>query len=210
MASGETPVLGAVVVTGEGSAAGVPDLCVVQAAVVARGEDAAEAMLRLGDEVGRALAALDAAGVPRAKVRTTDLALGERIDRTTGLPTGHEATYDLEVVVEPLDRMSEVLTALVQSVGDPVEVRRVRLSTTDPEPLRRQARRLAMEDARSRAEQLAEAAGRRIGAVRRIEEAGTSPGRMLVRAAPVAAGLPLEPGQLTLSCQVIVTYELEG
>jgi uncharacterized protein YggE len=72
-----------------------------------------------------------------------------------------------------------------------------------------QARQLAVQDARSRAETMAAAAGLRLGAVLEISEAGVdSPAPMMRMGAVQDMAVPLAGGEVTLSAQVRMVFEL--
>jgi len=130
--------------------------------------------------------------------------------------TARVASYQLEITVRQLDKLGEHIADLVSVAGDSLQISTLQLTIADPEPLKRDARLQAMTDARDKATQLAAFAGGRLGRIVLINEgspgAGT-PYRGFARAsaassAPVIPHLQIEPGSLTVSCRVDVTYEL--
>ena len=80
-------------------------------------------------------------------------------------------------------------------------------------PARLEACRLAVEDARRRADAYAGALGVELGAVVAMAEAGiggTVEGRMLLaKGGELDAGLPVEPGDIDVGASVDVVYRLE-
>jgi uncharacterized protein YggE len=90
----------------------------------------------------------------------------------------------------------------------------VRFDVKDREKLERDALRLAVEDARGRAEAVAAAAGRGIAGVRRIDAlpiGGPTPMPRLTMAREnaVADAPPIAPGQIEIRAQVTLTSVLK-
>jgi uncharacterized protein YggE len=83
-------------------------------------------------------------------------------------------------------------------------------SRSDADALYRQALEKAVDDARERASILARAAGRQLGRVTAISEAGTSPMPVFANAeAARDASTPIESGPQETTASVTVTYELD-
>jgi uncharacterized protein YggE len=90
----------------------------------------------------------------------------------------------------------------------------ISFSVENPEALLDQARKAAMENARTRATQLAEASGAAVGDVLVISEniaAQPIPMPIMARAEDVAMAqaAPVQPGEQTLSVDVQVTFGLK-
>ena len=118
----------------------------------------------------------------------------------------------LESIVRQLYKLGEQLAGLVSVSGVSLQIRGLQLTISDPEPLKREARRHAMNDARNKATQLAESAGGNLGRIVSIDE-GSSPTGIpywgfATRAAATIPQVQVEPGSLTVTCRVAVAYEL--
>jgi uncharacterized protein YggE len=124
-------------------------------------------------------------------------------------------SYVISVRTSSIEEGSRVLEAVGGVGGDSLQVRGFHLFVSDPEPLRVVARRRAVEDALSRARQIADAAGVQMGGVLSIEEVsgfprGGSGLRPLSGGAMLAAGgaPPVEPGSLSVDVSVTLTVEI--
>ena len=130
--------------------------------------------------------------------------------------TGFRVNNQLTVKVRDLDRLSDVLDDAIAAGGDAMRVNNVSFTVDEPEQYMAQAREQAMNDARARAEQLAELAGVTLGRARSISES-TVATPFFERGGPVAFAAvaqaapptPISPGETEVSLMVFVVYELE-
>lgn len=203
---------GAIVVPGTGRVSVVPDLADLRLGVtVARPKvDAARAeAARTMDAI---LAAVDAAGVVRRDVRTTQLSIQPRYDYRDGRPptlTGYELANVVEVTIRDLAKLGDVVDASLAAGATSMDGLTFRVD--DPEPIEREARQLAMADARARAEVLAAAGGLQIDGISEIVEGGVArpptpfpkAERMMLAA---DAATPVEAGVLEVVVNVTVTF----
>jgi uncharacterized protein YggE len=201
-----------IIASGTGRVALAPDLAELRLGVaVSRPsvEAARSEAARLMDAI---LAAVDAAGVERRDVRTALLSVQPRYDYRDGKAptlTGYELSNVIEVTVRDLARLGDVVDGTLGAGATSMDSLAFRIA--DPGDAEREARMMAMAQARSRADVLAEAAGLTIDGVREVVEGplGQPPGprakaeRMLM-AADVAT--PVEAGSLEVSVAVTVTY----
>lgn len=113
-----------------------------------------------------------------------------------------------QATVRDLDRLGEVLQAATEHGAN--EVWGISFDIDEPEPLRKKARQLAMQDARAKAEALAALAGVTLGRPVSIRETGSEMPRPVARRAVSleAAGVPVERGALTVTERVEVVYEI--
>jgi uncharacterized protein YggE len=117
----------------------------------------------------------------------------------------------LTVTVRDFNKIGPVFDAALKAGAN--NVWGLAFDLDDPKPLRAQARAKAVADARQRAEELARASGTVLGAVRTVEEieAGGPIAYGMARVATAEAqGVPIESGQVSMTVQVRVLYELAG
>ena len=198
-------------VVGEGTATGVPDRCIIHAALNVMAETVADAVSRVGVLASQASASLKSAGLDPADLRTTNLNVQDFFDQGKQKVTARVASYQLEITIRQLDKLGEHLAGLVSVAGDSLQIRGLQLAIGDPEPLKREARLQAMNDARNKATQLAESAGGKLGQIVSIDEGSPQTGIPYRAFALSAAAIPnvqIEPGSLTVTCRVTVAYEL--
>ena len=198
-------------VTGSGSAGAVPDVVVVDARVQSEAPDVATA---LRDAAGRVAGALQAAadhGVTERDRRTRGMGVSPRWDREGQAVVGYTAHHAVRLVVRDRDRVGDLLGAMAGAAGDAFALDAVTLEVADPAPLLVRAREAAFEDARARAEQFADLAGRPLGPVLRVTEGGgfepPSP-RFAKMAMDSSGGMPVEAGESTVTASVTVRFGL--
>jgi len=126
---------------------------------------------------------------------------------------GYRVENAVEVTARQINKLGPLLDALVQ--GGANQIRGIGFRVEKGEALLESARRLAMEDARRRAQTLAESAGVEVGMPLRIEEQGGGiPPIPRPFAATMARGaapaMPVAPGELDLSVTVSVLFELKA
>jgi uncharacterized protein YggE len=202
-----------IVASGTGRVALAPDLADLRLGVaVSRPTvDAARAeAARLMDAI---LGAVEAADVARRDVRTALLSVQPRYDYRDGKAptlTGYELSNVVEVTVRDLARLGDVVDGTLGAGATSMDSLSFRIA--DPSEAEREARTMAMAQARSRADVLAQAAGLTITGVAEVVEgaAGQPPGprpkaeRMLMAAADVST--PVEAGSLEIAVGVTVTF----
>ena len=128
------------------------------------------------------------------------------------LITGFEIVNQLRVTVRETDQLGELLDAAVNAGAN--SIYGVTFYVDDQTEAASEARAEAVEDARTKAEELAAAAGMTLGPVVAISE-GTSPLVSpvydMARGGGMGAGqaaVPVEPGSTTVAVDVTMTFEL--
>jgi uncharacterized protein YggE len=154
------------------------------------------------------VAALKRAGVAAKDIRTTDFSVNfERPAEQPPQPGQYRVRNVVEVTIRDRDRVGDVLDGALSAGAS--DVFGISFSIDDPRPLRAKAREAAVADARARAQELARASGVELGALLSLSEEGSSPPRpVAMRAMSLAAGPPIESGELTVSAQVQAVYEI--
>lgn len=206
-----------VTVTGFGLAYGSPDIAQIGLAVESSNEDVMVAMESTNQRMNAVLQALQAAGVAAEDIRTTNFSIYQ--DYPYGFPEGQggerpAATYrvsnNINVTVRDTNQVADLLAVAVSSGANIVNF--VQFDIANRGELESEARLLAVEDARDRADQLAAALGFSVGQAVRINETtdfygpvglGGGGGDVMAASAP-----PISQGQLSVSMSVQITFEL--
>ncbi|MFN3855962.1 MAG: SIMPL domain-containing protein [Phreatobacter sp.] len=210
----ERPAVRSVTMQGEGEASAAPDHALVAGGTQSQARTAREAMDANARAMRQVQEALKQAGIAERDVVSSGLSLRPQLDDGTagGRPrvTGYAAGHRLQVRVRDLAQLGEVLDRMVQAGANQIDG--ITLAVTDWSKKVDEARIAAVADARRKAEQLARAAGARLGKVLTIEEHGGAPPPMLQRSgAPMAASaspVPIATGDQTFRLSVTVTWEL--
>jgi uncharacterized protein YggE len=161
---------GGLVVTGIGRVEVRPDVLVATLGVSTEAQTAPGTLDAVSRRARAMLQAMTAHGVPEHDIRTTSLQVRpQRGDQ--GQLIGFVGTEMFRVRIKDLATAGDVVAAAVQAGGDAARVQGMSLDVSDPEGAAQDARRRAVEDALTRAEELAETAGVELGSPVSIQEA---------------------------------------
>lgn len=195
-----------ITVSGLGTVEAVPDEARFSFAVTTRGPTAKAASTANAALMQKVIAALRAAGVPEADIRTEQVTVYGRESFEDGEPQGHQAQNSVSVKL-PTAGAGKVVDAAVAAGA--TDVSGPMFDRSDREVLYRQALGKAVEAARVKADAIGEAANVSVGDVTRVVEGGTSdePVMYEAMAAPkAAADTPVEPGTEEIQATVTVTF----
>lgn len=151
-------------------------------------------------------------GVAAADIQTSNysVSVNQSYD-ASGIPgeiTGYSVSNHVSVTVRDLANLGSVLDGAVGQGAN--SIWGVSFYVADPAEASKEARELAVADAIERANQIASAAGLRVGAIVSISEP-SSPYTVdsYARGGGQAAGVPIEVGTTTISASVTITFALE-
>lgn len=206
---------GTIVVSGTGRVAVEPDVADLRLGVSVARPTVADARAEAARIMTSILAAVAAAGVAERDVRTTTLSVQPRYDYRDNKPptlTGYDLSNVVEVTIRDLTRIGDVVDGTLGAGATSMDSLSFRLA--DPRPPEREARMAAMEEARSRADVLAEAAGLRITGVDHVVEGAAweapiprhKAERMMLAAADT--GTPVQAGSQEVAISVTVTFRV--
>jgi len=160
------------VVSGTGAATGVPDQLRFAVTVHHNAADVTAAIDATSADVRKVVHALTAHGVDEQDIRTANVSVQPNYRYSGGqeLITGYAASARVSVTVRDLKIAGTVISATATAAGNAVRIGGITMSVADPSMLEKQARESAIADARTKAEQFAAAAGRKLGEVVVVEE----------------------------------------
>ena len=211
------PPVRSVSVTGAGSANLVPDIAYIYVGVHTEKQSAADAVDENNAQTEKMINALRDFGIDAKDIRTTNFSIWpqERYDQFTGTPTG-EKTYMVDntvyVTVRDLDKLGELLDTVIAAGANTVNS--IQFDVADKSEALTKARAEAVKNAEEQAKELTDAAGVKLGDVLSIGFYDSSPypvfdGKGGGGAVAEAAAVPIQPGQLTFTVNVNVTYEIK-
>src|SRR5262245_17244984 len=193
-----------ITVTGNGTVATVPDSATFSFTVDTRGKTASAALAQNSDETDKVIAAVKAAGVPAANIQTSQVALSPQTSQDGTTVVGYVATNTITVKTG-ISGAGKLVDAAVNAGANGVSG--PMLSRSDELALYRDALKKAVEDAKLKAQALADAAGLSLGEVQTVAEGTSSaPPVALVGKAADAVSTPIEPGSQDIPATVTVTY----
>jgi len=168
---------------------------------------------RFNDLLGR----LKALGIDEKDLKTTSYGIQPKYNWTNNAQVfmGYTVSQDLEIKIRDLSKAGDVLQA-AGSIGAN-RVGNLEFSVEFPDKYVDQARALAVEKAKTKAQTMASQAGFKLGKVVNYSEGGYNPtpypmyyDKMMLGAAPSAAPAPtIQPGTQDISSSVTLTYEIE-
>ena len=159
--------------------------------------------------------ALKANGVDEKDIQTVRFSVQPRYDSPNRVRvlSGYNLSNVVSITVREIDKASAAIDAAVAAGGDSVVVQGISFAIDDPTDLREEARRAAVEDAKERASQLADAAGVKLGRPISIVESGFTPfpqlgigGELFARA---DTATPIQAGELDIVVSVNILYAIE-
>ncbi|WP_448605562.1 SIMPL domain-containing protein [Thermoflexus hugenholtzii] len=201
-------------VNGMGTVRARPDQAVVTLGVETSGETLASALAENNRRAAAVLDALKAYGVAENDIQTASfqIQIEEPRDPQTGRPIGprvYRVVHVYTAIFRDLEAVGAGVDAAVTAGANRVEG--IAFQIGSPDRLAMEARRLAAEDAKARAQTLAAALGAQLGAVRMVRETSFTrpiPVPMFRMAAAEAAAVPVAAGELEIAIEVEVTWEL--
>jgi uncharacterized protein YggE len=203
-----------IVTSGEAIVRRAPDQAFVTLAVETRARAPRDAQRQNAEAMTAVQQRIAAAGVDKDAVRTIGYSIQQEFDYPNGkrVPREYVARNGLEIRLDAVERTGEILDAVVQAGA--TTVAGVRFDIKDRSGAEREALRLAVVDARARAEALAAGAGRTIDRVLRIDDSrqGPAPMMMEMRAKSMAADAPptaIEAGEVEVRAQVVLTVAIK-
>ncbi|MBP7002605.1 SIMPL domain-containing protein [Amaricoccus sp.] len=210
-APGTAPEPRRLTVSGEAEVQAAPDRAAFTAGVQTEALSAADALGATAKAMQAVFAALEAQGVAAADMQTSQLSVDPLWDSP---PDGRQPRvrgYAAANMVTVRVRDVAKLGALIDAVGAAGANRIFGISfdVEDPKASLDDARRRAVEDARSRAELLATAAGVTLGPVISIREGGGGGPVPMFARAEAMGDMPVAAGTVSLSASVEIVYGIE-
>lgn len=209
------PAMSRLTVNGTGETRVAPDMASIQMGVTTQAASAAEAMRLNSTQQAAVIEALTGAGIEQGDIQTSGLNLNPVMDYGEGRAptvTGYQASNMVTVRVRDVPRLGEVLDTIVSAGAN--EINGITFLRDDNTAAEDDARRAAVEDARHKAEVLAEAAGLTLGPVLVLRDSvvaeGPRPMMMEARAAADSAAVPIAPGEIATTATVEMQFALTG
>ncbi|MDY0039099.1 MAG: SIMPL domain-containing protein [Desulforhabdus sp.] len=212
----ETASAPALTVTGYGEAFVAPDQAIIRLGVISQAKEASAAQQQSNRVASSALDKFKRMNIPVEKITTAGLTLSPVFSRQSPKGpeealqpsiVGYRARNMLQVVIDDIGKVGEVIDAGVNAGANQMEG--VSFELKEDGKYKDQALRLAVQDARRKADAIAAALGVEIEAVHEILEGGVNvirPQMQMARAFAAEAGAPVEPGQVKVDATVTIRF----
>jgi uncharacterized protein YggE len=209
------PATRTISVNGTGLAYLTPDMAYVNIGVHTEGKSAAAVVDDNNTQTQKVIAALKAFKIDDKDFKTINFSIyPQQVYDSQGKPTG-EITYTVDntvyVTVRDLKTLGDLLDAVVKAGAN--SINGIQFDVADKSKAYSDARKAAVANAQATAQELAAAAGVTLGAVQTISTYSNAPtpvydGGVIMKAVEAAA-VPVSPGQMTITVDVSVVYEIQ-
>ena len=207
-------------VSAEGQAHRAPDVAVFSAGVTTQGQTASAALAANSRAMVAVIAELKKAGVAPRDIQTSNLSVSPVYEEQTAQPAirprrpvgptiiGYQVSNQVNVRQRKLDAYGATIDALVSAGAN--QINGPSFTVDQPAAALDEARLEAMKNARARADLYARAAGMRVLRIVSIAEGGGGYQQPMVfaRAKMMDTSAPVEAGEVNLSANVTVQFEL--
>lgn len=205
-----------IVVTGHGEVKVSPDRATIQIAVQTRAATASEAASQNAVKQQAVLSALRALGLTNDQLSTVNYQVYPEQRYEQGkdpVIIGYNVTNTIVADIRRLDQVGRVIDAALSHGANMINS--LQFYSSNTQTARRTAIASAIETARADAEAAARAAGGSLGSLLEINVVPFNPPQprpmMMARAAGVAqADTPINPGEETLSVEVVTRWRFVG
>lgn len=205
-----------ITVTGLGSARGNPDQATLSVGINVLNKDVTLAVKESNDTIARITEVIKEFGVEEDDIQTASFNIWaeDQWDPQTGLRMEEKlfrVESTIQINVKDVDKIGEILEASIASGAN--NIYGLRFGIQDPSSLTAEARIGALDDARQRAEQIAQELGVSLGEVQSVVEISGGSMRPFFETAEFGLGggggePPISEGSMTVTLSVQVTFEI--
>ena len=211
------PTQRTMVVNGTGTVNLTPDIAYINLGVHTEKPTAGDAVAENNSQTQMVIDTIKNAGVDPKDIQTSNFSIypSSQFDPQTNqkIATTYSVDNTVNVTVRKLSSLGDLLDAVVKVGAN--NVNNVQFDVADKTQALNQARAQAVKDAQNQAQELATEAGLTLGPVQNISFVNNIPLPMMDTfgkgggGVAAAASVPVQSGQLTLSVNVDITYEIK-
>ncbi len=218
-----------ITVAGEGKVSAKPDVARINATILTENASLKDAQFENSQKSAAVVEYLKSKGVEEKDIRTTGYHISPQYtypppcypypcpqveDRRPKI-VGYQIRNSYEITVRDIGKAGDILSGIVSAGAN--EVGGIVFTIDDPEGLKAEARKEAIDKAREKAKKLAKDLGRRLGKITNFSESGGFPPPIYFeRQAALGKGGDLggeapavEPGENEIVATVSITYEFK-
>jgi uncharacterized protein YggE len=204
--------------SGEGKVTAVPDMATVTVGVTQTSATVADAQEKANKTSEKIIADVKKLGLSDKNIKTTNYSVSPNYPNEI-MPmigggrqniTGYTVTQNLEIKIKPLDKANKVIDAATADGANLVGGITFTFSDALQKSLSNQATQQAVNDAKNKAQSLANAAGIHLGKIVNVVENSNQPRPMMAAGAlktDESASTNVTPGENTLTVDVVLYYE---
>lgn len=203
--------------TGVGQIRATPDIAKVTSGVVSQAKTAAKALAVNSAAMGRIITGLKSAGIASKDIQTSGFSVNptffydQKNRRKPPKIIGYEVRNQVRIIVRQREKLGSILDKMITLGAN--RINGISFSIDRPQKMQDQARKLAVEDALRKAKIYVAATNTKLGRIVSLSEGQVHQPmpRFAERAVAmnVAADVPIEAGEHTVSVRVNITWEIE-
>ncbi|MBD3182034.1 DUF541 domain-containing protein [Candidatus Poribacteria bacterium] len=209
-----TEPLNQIRVTGSAEVTSAPDIASIQVGTQTFNREVEAAVDENNEKTDGLIKAIIQEGVLEKDIQTSNFSIYPQRDyenNKNGEIIGYYVSNNVTVKVRDLDSIGRVLQSAIDAGAN--NIYGINFTLDDPEQFKSEARIKAIENAHKKAESMAEAAGVKLGNAVSIDEVSSSGGIYYgvdYDKSAAEANVPIQPGELELTVQVQIVYEIEN
>lgn len=207
-------------VSGMGEVTVVPDVANITLGVSAQAATVAEAQQQASNAMTKVMDALIQGGVAKNDIQTQQFSIQQvtRYDKDTqqNIVIGYLVTNTVNAKLRDINKAGNIIDAVAAAGGDLTRVNGISFSVDDPTRYYNDARQKAMNDAKTKANQLADLGGIKLGNPTYITEGVSYPGPRSVYSEAMSGGAvpapivpPISAGETKITVNVQVAYSIQ-
>lgn len=215
--AGEAKVTRMISISGHGEVRTVPDLASISLGVVSSADTAQAALAANSKTMTDLVALLKQAGIEERDIATSNFSVNPRYDY--GQPekpqppkvVGYDVTNTVTITARKIAMLGDLLDKAVSAGSN--QIYGISFSVSKPDAMLDEARKLAVADARHKAEIYAAAGGFALGDIISVAEGSgfqpPIPMQAKTMRAEASADVPIAQGEQALSIDVSIVWEIE-
>jgi uncharacterized protein YggE len=207
-------------VSGEGKVTVTPDIATLSLGVSAQASRVVDAQSQAATAMDKVISTLTSNGVAQKDIKTQYFSIQAltTYNNTTqqSTITGYMVSNTVTVKVRAIDKVGPIIDAVAEAGGDLTRINSISFSVDNPEQYYPQARQLAMNDAQTKAQQLASLAEVTLGRATYISESTSGPPvpypvyeRNAAGQAVPSPATSINPGETDITVDVQVVYAIQ-
>lgn len=201
-------------VTGEGKASAKPDIALVTAGIQIQAQTVKSAQDQINNVINKVSSALKQVGIDSKDIQTSNYNISPTYDFSSGTQriTGYSANTNLQIKVRNLDNVNAVIDAATANGAN--QISGLSFDIDDKTKVEDQARQLAVDEAKKKAQEAAKIAGFKLGRIINYSENLQGLPRPILMSAGLGAkqvgGTPtqVETGSSEVTVDVTLSYEI--
>ena len=209
-----------IVMTAEGKVSATPDLAIVSVGVTSNGSTAKQVTDDMSKKVNQITDFVKQQGIDAKDIATTNFYVNQNYDYTNGTnkPTGYQGSENIVIKIRGVDKSTDRVGKILEgtTINGSNQIQGISFSFDDPDNLKAEARKLAIEKAKQKAQELADETGLKLGRIISVSDSNISYPMPMPYALSMGGSSDtksvtpnIETGSQDITASVSVTFEVK-